>query len=153
MGTELIRVHVKEENDDIPSVPPGFESFAAYTLKRVQDGEKQESNVTSCSATTSASESQSVKMDTEFEDEAKVTRSLRRRPWIKFEHLDSCSEDESDSVKLNQVSFSYHFHRYLFENDEQHHAYLAFEFLFSLASPLCLLWMPYIPFPYSRISP
>eukprot|EP00258_Populus_trichocarpa_P016668 XP_006375851.2 putative lysine-specific demethylase JMJ16 isoform X3 [Populus trichocarpa] len=106
MGTELIRVHVKEENDDIPSVPPGFESFAAYTLKRVPDGEKQESNVTSCSATTSASESQSVKMDTEFEDEAKVTRSLRRRPWIKFEHLDSCSEDESDSVKLNQQNLS-----------------------------------------------
>lgn len=105
MGTELIRVRVKEENDDIPSVPPGFESFAAFNLNRVQDGEKQESNVTTCSATTSASESQSVKMDTEFEDEAKVTRSLRRRPWIKFEHLDSCSEDESDSVKLNQVSF------------------------------------------------
>ncbi|CAK7341125.1 unnamed protein product [Dovyalis caffra] len=102
MGTELIRVHVKEENDDLPSVPPGFESFAAFTLTRVQDGEKQESNVTSCSATTSASESQSVKIETEFEDEAKVTRSLRRKPWIKYGHLDSCSEDESDSAKLNQ---------------------------------------------------
>ncbi|XP_011038513.1 PREDICTED: putative lysine-specific demethylase JMJ16 isoform X1 [Populus euphratica] len=110
MGTELMRVHVKEENDDIPSVPPGFESFAAFNLNRVQDGEKQESNVTSCSATTSASESQSVKMDTEFEDEAKVTRSLRRRPWIKFEHLDSCSEDESDSVKLNQQNLSLRSH-------------------------------------------
>ncbi|KAJ6379995.1 hypothetical protein OIU76_016617 [Salix suchowensis] len=54
MGTELIRVHVKEENDDIPSVPPGFESFAAFNLQRVQDGEKQESNATSCSATASA---------------------------------------------------------------------------------------------------
>jgi histone demethylase JARID1 len=104
MGTELIRVRVKEENDDIPSVPPGFESFAAFNLNRAQDGEKQESNIISCSATASASESLPVKMETGFEDEAKVTRSLRRRPWIKYGHLDGCSEDESDSAKLNQVS-------------------------------------------------
>ncbi|KAJ6858236.1 lysine-specific demethylase JMJ16 [Populus alba x Populus x berolinensis] len=102
MGTELIRVRVKEENDDIPSVPPGFESFAAFNFNRVQDGEKQESNVISCSATASASESLPVKMETGFEDEAKVTRSLRRRPWIKYGHLDGFSEDESDSAKLNQ---------------------------------------------------
>ncbi|KAJ6292016.1 hypothetical protein OIU76_024000 [Salix suchowensis] len=102
METELIRVHVKEENDDIPSVPPGFESFAAFTLNREQDGEKQESNITSFSATSSTSESFPVKMETEFEDEAKVTRSLRRRPLIKYGHLDGYSDDESDSAKLNQ---------------------------------------------------
>lgn len=112
MGTELLRVCVKEENDDIPSVPPGFESFA-FTLKRVQDGEKQEThNIMSSSASASASETQSVKIETEFDicDGAKVTRSLRRKPWINYGQLENSSEDESDSARINQVGFLYYFH-------------------------------------------
>ncbi|KAJ9185794.1 hypothetical protein P3X46_005385 [Hevea brasiliensis] len=106
MGMELIRFCVKEENDDVPSVPPGFESYAAFTLKRVQDVEKQENQgVITCSASVSSSELQSVKMemDTDPCADTKIRRSLRRRAWINYGKLDNnSSEDESDLVKLDQ---------------------------------------------------
>ncbi|CAN1765991.1 Putative lysine-specific demethylase JMJ16 [Linum perenne] len=38
MGTEFMRVRVKDENEEVPAIPPGFESFAAFSLKRVEDG-------------------------------------------------------------------------------------------------------------------
>lgn len=106
MGTELMRVCIKEENDEVPSVPPGFESFASFTLKRVQDIEKHDCDIKSCSASASASESLSAHMETEVgvADVAKAARSLRRRPWINYGQLDHSSEDESDSGKLGQVS-------------------------------------------------
>lgn len=99
-----MRVCVKEENDDIPSVPPGFESFAAFTLKRVQNGEKHESQDVSCSASSSSSELQSVKMETESDISAdsKIMRSLRRRAWINYGQLENNAGDESDSAKLDQ---------------------------------------------------
>ncbi|KDP23713.1 hypothetical protein JCGZ_23546 [Jatropha curcas] len=107
MGTELMSLCVKEENDEIPSVPPGFESFAAFTLKRMQKSENHESqDVISCStsATASTSELQSVKMEVESDvcSDTKITRSLRRRAWINYGQLDNNLEDESDSAKLNQ---------------------------------------------------
>ncbi|XP_050221874.1 putative lysine-specific demethylase JMJ16 [Mercurialis annua] len=106
MGTELMRVCVKEENDDIPAVPPGFESFAAFTLKKVQDSEKQESLdiVNRYSGSLIASESQPVKMETEFQSgtEPKVTRSLRRRAWINYGQLENCSGEEAVAGKLIQ---------------------------------------------------
>lgn len=104
MGTELMRVCIKEENDEVPSVPPGFESFASFTLKRVQDTEKHDCDITSCSASASASESLSVHMETEVKvaDAAKAARPLRRRPGINYGLLDHSSEDESDSGKLGQ---------------------------------------------------
>lgn len=106
MGTELMRVCIKEENDEVPSVPPGFESFASFTLNRVQDTEKHDCDITSCSASASASESLSVHMETEVKvaDAAKAARPLRRRPGINYGLLDHSSEDESDSGKLGQVS-------------------------------------------------
>ncbi|WKA03345.1 hypothetical protein VitviT2T_021460 [Vitis vinifera] len=97
MGTELIRACVKEENLD---VPPGFESLTSFTLKRVEDNEI----TTPCLASTSGSESQSIKMETEFDisDAANISRSLRRRPWINYGQFDNSSDDESDSEHLNQ---------------------------------------------------
>lgn len=99
MGTKLIRSCVKEENLD---VPPGFESLTSFTLKRVEDNEI----TTPCLASTSGSESQSIKMETEFDisDAANISRSLRRRPWINYGQFDNSSDDESDSEHLNQVS-------------------------------------------------
>uniref|UniRef100_A0A2P2KJE7 Putative lysine-specific demethylase JMJ16 n=1 Tax=Rhizophora mucronata TaxID=61149 RepID=A0A2P2KJE7_RHIMU len=105
MGTELMRVCVKEENDDVPSVPPGFESFAAFALKRVPDVQKQEvQNTISCSPAASASESQSVHMDVDCDscDAVKSLRSIRRRCFTNYGQFEDSSEDESDPGKLDQ---------------------------------------------------
>ncbi|XWS64754.1 hypothetical protein CRYUN_Cryun05aG0030800 [Craigia yunnanensis] len=106
METELMRVCVKEENDDIPSVPPGFESYASFTLKTgAQDIEKHESdNLMCCSASASTSDASPVQMETELgnSDSAKITWSLRRRPWINYGRYDNCLEDEPDCGKLDQ---------------------------------------------------
>ncbi|KAA8539005.1 hypothetical protein F0562_025697 [Nyssa sinensis] len=95
MGTELVRPCVKEESMDIPLIPPGFESLTSFTLKRVEDNEI----MTSCSASASASEPQTIQMQSEFDcsDDAKITRSLRRRPWINYNRFDNSSGDESDT--------------------------------------------------------
>lgn len=94
MGTELIRHHVKEEMD-IPLIPPGFESFTAFSLKRV-DETKVES---SCSVSTSVSEPQTVKKESEIEhsSDEKIKRSNRRKPGSNYGRIDSSSEDESES--------------------------------------------------------
>ncbi|XP_059665739.1 putative lysine-specific demethylase JMJ16 isoform X2 [Cornus florida] len=100
MGTELVRPCVKEENMDIPSIPPGFESLTSFTLKRVEDNE----TMTSCSASVSATEPQS---ETEFDcsDDAKIMRSRRRRPWINYSQFDNSSGDEGD---IEQVTARWH---------------------------------------------
>lgn len=102
MGTELIRACVKEENLD---VPPGFESLTSFTLKRVEDNEIETPSL----ASTSGSESRSIKMETEFDssDAANISRSLRRRPWINYGQFYNSSDEESDSEHLNQVSVSF----------------------------------------------
>lgn len=102
MGTELVRPCVKEENMDIPSIPPGFESLTTFTLKREEDNEM----TSSCSVSASASESQTAHVEMEFEcsEDAKITRSLRRRPWINYGRYDNNSGDESDSEQqVNQA--------------------------------------------------
>lgn len=107
MGTELIRICVKEDNDDFPSVPPGFESYTAFSLKRIEDNEKQnDKNMTSCSTSASASESQSTQVETDVQVRAtaKVPRTLRRRPWINYGRYENSSEEDSDSECLDQVS-------------------------------------------------
>ncbi|CAK9138000.1 unnamed protein product [Ilex paraguariensis] len=95
MGTELVRHCIKEENMEIPAIPPGFESIASFTLKRIEDNEI----TTNCSASSSSSELQPARMKTEFEcsDDAKIMKSLRRRPWINYDQFDNNSGDDSDS--------------------------------------------------------
>lgn len=95
MGTKFIRHHVKEEILDIPSIPPGFESFAAFSLKRVDDS-KVGSDL---SVSTSASEPQLVKKESGVEpsDNEKIKRPVRPRPEINYGCLDSSSGDESES--------------------------------------------------------
>ncbi|KAM7532196.1 hypothetical protein LguiB_035606 [Lonicera macranthoides] len=95
MGTELVRPRVKEENLEIPSIPPGFESLTSFTLRRVEDNESK----TSCSISASASELQTAKMEMELEygEDAKMKRSLRHRPWINYGRYDNSSGDESDN--------------------------------------------------------
>jgi hypothetical protein len=108
MGTELMRACVKDENDEFPSVPPGFESITSFTLMRLQDSEKQDrENTVSCSASTNASESNSVQMETEvdFSDTAKAKRCLRRRRSVNYGRYDNSSGDDSDAERLDQVNF------------------------------------------------
>lgn len=103
MGTELVRPCVKEENLEIPSIPPGFESLTSFTLKRVEDNESK----ASCSISASASELQTAKMEMELEygEDAKMKRSLRHRPWINYGRYDNSSGDESDNEQVDQFLF------------------------------------------------
>lgn len=99
MGTELVRPCVKEESMENQSVPPGFESFASFTLKRVRDKE----TVTTCSDSASVSESQTL-MEAEFEyDDENIAQSLKRRPWINYTPSDGNSGDESDSKQSHSL--------------------------------------------------
>ncbi|XVF06404.1 hypothetical protein REPUB_Repub06bG0045800 [Reevesia pubescens] len=106
MGTELMRVRVKEENDDIPSVPPGFEAYGSFTLKiGARDTEKHEGDdVMCCSASASTSDASPVQKETELgnSESAKITRSLRHRPWINYGRYENSLEDEPDCPKLDQ---------------------------------------------------
>ena len=107
MGTELMRICVKEDNDDFPSVPPGFESYTSFSLKKVENNEKQDDkNMTSCSASTSASESPSTQVENDVQggDTRKVPRSLRRRPWINYGQYENISDEDPDCEQLDQVS-------------------------------------------------
>ena len=103
-----MRACIKDENDEFPSVPPGFESITSFTLMRLQDSEKQDrENTVSCSASTNASESNSVQMETEvdFSDTAKAKRCLRRRRSVNYGRYDDSSGDDSDAERLDQVNF------------------------------------------------
>ncbi|MBA0632803.1 hypothetical protein Godav_001481 [Gossypium davidsonii] len=102
---ELVRVCLEEKNDDISSVPPGFEPRASFTLKtEAQDTKRHErDNLICCSASTRAV---LVEKGTGFanDESSKITRSMsmRRRPWINYGQYDNSSEDEPDHGKLNQ---------------------------------------------------
>lgn len=97
---------VEEDSDDFPSVPPGFESYISFSLGKVQNHEKKDSNVP-VSLPTSISQSHPVQVETEVgvADVAKVTRSLRRKPCINYKQYEYCSDDELGTKHLDQVSF------------------------------------------------
>lgn len=105
-----MRVCIKEDNDEFPPVPPGFESFTSFTLKRVEEDENQASqNMVGCSASPSATESESLQMEPSIDvnNVAKITRSLRRKPGINYGKYDCSSEDELDE-RINHVSVVFH---------------------------------------------
>ncbi|KAJ7973550.1 lysine-specific demethylase JMJ18 [Quillaja saponaria] len=109
VGTELMRMCIKEDNDEIPSVPPGFESCTSFPLTKVEDNEKQKDTSTiSCSASTNASESHSAQAESgvQISDPVKVPKSIRRRPSINYERHDNSSEDDVDSELLDQLCIS-----------------------------------------------
>nr|XP_043631774.1 putative lysine-specific demethylase JMJ16 [Erigeron canadensis]XP_043631775.1 putative lysine-specific demethylase JMJ16 [Erigeron canadensis] len=101
MGTELIRHHVKEEMD-IPSIPPGFESLTAFSLKRVEDSKVASSS----SVAASVPEPQPVKKEagSEPSDDEKIKRFVRPRPWLNYNRVDSSSDDESESEQNHSSS-------------------------------------------------
>ncbi|PIN21766.1 hypothetical protein CDL12_05536 [Handroanthus impetiginosus] len=96
MGTELVGHCVKEDNMEIPSIPPGFESLVPFTLKRMHDNQ-----VSSYSRSASASEAQKNQLETEYacNGNSKTIKARRRRAWIKYTDSDSSSCDESDTAQ------------------------------------------------------
>ncbi|KAG9155590.1 hypothetical protein Leryth_021197 [Lithospermum erythrorhizon] len=61
MGTKLVNTRVIEENSDFPSIPPGFESLAPFTLKKVESTETKARY--SASANASGFGNRATKMD------------------------------------------------------------------------------------------
>ncbi|CAL5406929.1 unnamed protein product [Camellia sinensis] len=94
MAKELVRPRIKEENMEISSVPPGFESFTSFTRKRVEN-----KKMATCSTSGSASEPRTVQMETEYNsrEDAKITRSLRPRLRKNSSRYDDNYGHESDS--------------------------------------------------------
>ncbi|KAL2549164.1 putative lysine-specific demethylase JMJ16 [Forsythia ovata] len=93
MWTELAEPQVKEEKMEIPSIPPGFESLAPFTLKRVDDDKGY------YSASDSVSESQASQSKTEFacKNDSNIMKSLRRRSSVNYTQFSNSSSDDSDS--------------------------------------------------------
>lgn len=87
-----MRTCLKEEMVD-PAVPPGFGSLTPFVLKKMDEG---------------VCEPQSVEMDVDcdIDDKAKLTRCLRRRPWINYSKYNDSSEEESDSEQINQENLA-----------------------------------------------
>ena len=107
MGTELMRVCMKEESDELPSVPPGFESYASFTLKRPLPDPGAAAAKTKTPVESSVTE-QANKMEEIESDELKAARSLRRRPWINYAGCDdddtAPNNDNASPQNLDQVS-------------------------------------------------
>ncbi|KAL7582325.1 putative lysine-specific demethylase JMJ16 isoform X1 [Lactuca sativa] len=93
MGTQLIRHPLKEESLNIPSIPPGFESFTPF---RIDDNTP---------ASTIGSALQTAKKEQEIvhHEDKKVKRSLRRKPGINYANFDCSSGDESNSKTFNHI--------------------------------------------------
>lgn len=98
MGTELVQTCLKEEDLDFPAVPPGFESFTSFKLKKVENA----ANEPSCSVSSNKSQQESahVKAELEHGGARKTSRSLRRRSGINYGKFSQCSDEESDSEQL-----------------------------------------------------
>ncbi|CAI9091485.1 OLC1v1026534C1 [Oldenlandia corymbosa var. corymbosa] len=94
MGTELVRTRIKEENMEIPSIPPGFESLVPFSLKKVELKETKLNH----SPLVNGSESQTISLGSgnEHSDEGKTSKTLRRRPWINYGQVATTSGDESE---------------------------------------------------------
>lgn len=100
MGTELVGPCIKDDSMEIPSIPPGFESLAPFTLKRSEDNQ-----VGSYSSSGSAVEPRTVKSEVEFDsnDDSKALKFLRRRVGMKHNQFDIISGDEHESEQVDLV--------------------------------------------------
>lgn len=94
MGTELVRHCVKEEDMDISSIPPGFESLAPFTLRKVDNNRLMINQPSSVSE--SKSHGSQVETYIEGTEDGKMIKSLRRKPGINYGKYEKSSEDESE---------------------------------------------------------
>ncbi|KAM3338737.1 lysine-specific demethylase JMJ18 [Capsicum galapagoense] len=101
MGTELVRHCMKEEDMDISAIPPGFESLAPFTLKKVENNRLMINQ----SSPVSESKSHRSQEETNIEgnEDGKKMKSLRRKPGVNYGKYEKSSEDESGSDQNSSV--------------------------------------------------
>lgn len=98
MGTELVGPCMKEDSMEMPSIPPGFESFVPFSVKNAE-------NHLVCSYSNSANPvAQQIKLETESDcnDDPKTAKSLRRRSEVKYNQLDNSSDDECEPEQVDR---------------------------------------------------
>lgn len=98
MGTELVRHCIKEEDMDISAIPPGFESLAPFTLKKVENNRLMINQ--SSTASESKSHRSQVETNIEGNEDGKTMKSLRRKPGVSYGKYEKSSEDESGSDQV-----------------------------------------------------
>ncbi|KAF6150915.1 hypothetical protein GIB67_026836 [Kingdonia uniflora] len=101
MGAECFRAFVKEEKVEITSVPPGFVSLTAFTLKKVDNSE----DMMKCMAFAFTPGSQPVQMDAEcnVRNNLNLKTSFRHRPWINYEVNNSSEDCDSDQFSQDDT--------------------------------------------------
>ncbi|KAJ8562693.1 hypothetical protein K7X08_031145 [Anisodus acutangulus] len=105
MGTELVRHCIKEEDMDISAIPPGFESLAPFTLKKVENNQLMINQ--SSSVSESKSHRSQVETNIEVNEDGKMMKSLRRKPGVNYGKYEKISEDESGSDQNPSVRPSF----------------------------------------------
>lgn len=93
MGTEFARACVKEENMEIPSIPPGFESLAPFSLKKV--GGKELKTNYSTPVTSSVTH---MVTESDNSEDSKVVK--RRRACVHYGQLENSSGDDSNPEQV-----------------------------------------------------
>ncbi|GAB2287452.1 hypothetical protein Dimus_021830 [Dionaea muscipula] len=94
MGTELAVSRLKEDDIDFPPVPPGFEGFTSFKLRKADNNTD---NAISCPAPPNISEkSELLTSESDADSTGKMPRTLRRRHSINYGQFDNGSDDESD---------------------------------------------------------
>lgn len=101
MGTELVRHCIKEEDMDISAIPPGFESLAPFTLKKVENSRLM-INQSSAASESKPHRSQG-ETNIQGNEDGKMMKSLRRKPGVNYGKYEKSSEDESGSDQNTSV--------------------------------------------------
>ncbi|XP_073271797.1 putative lysine-specific demethylase JMJ16 isoform X1 [Primulina huaijiensis] len=96
MATELVGPCAKGDNMYLPTIPPGFESLAPFTVNRAEDNQVTLSTTSDCAT---ESQTETLQMVVNCNDDLKTSKCSRRRPWIKYCEFDNNSGDESESEK------------------------------------------------------
>ncbi|KAF3796355.1 Lysine-specific demethylase [Nymphaea thermarum] len=93
MGTKCIGPQIGEGESGRPFSPDGLLSLTSFTLKKVHDGLEMNSVPP---VDTSLSVQTDMESGCSTSDAMKLTRCLRRRPWINYGMFDFSSDEESD---------------------------------------------------------
>ncbi|KAL3650155.1 hypothetical protein CASFOL_006558 [Castilleja foliolosa] len=92
MSTQLVQRRDEEDDMKNPLIPPGFESFAPFILKKIED--KQ--------VTSSHSNDNSKTNNDKSNDNSKTNNSHKRKPRMKYNVPHSSSVDEFESEEVDQ---------------------------------------------------
>jgi len=98
MGTECIGARL-DDSDIIPSVPPGFGSLATFTLQRVQENVWAPVCISNSPQAPSTLSTPMAAEDS-INDEGRLKKSLRHRPWVNYSQFDNSSDEEEAASEL-----------------------------------------------------